>query len=156
MGEVELAVRIPTEIGRSGRLTETVHAFVLPYTFKYNLLTVTPFSHSTHLRKIVSGLIRQPVNMEVGQSLGLSARVHYHSDAKFVDLVSYIQKVTQHTPLSILPSAILPSTVRMSSVSLDLFPAKSETKEVKLVISLFTKGMMHSFSKKMITKEVKL
>merc|ERR1719431_294102 len=152
MGEVELAVRIPTEIGRSGRLTETVHAFVLPYTFKHNLLTVTPFSHSTHLRKIVSGLVRQPVSIEVGQSLGLSARVHYHSDAKFVDLVSYIQKITQHTPLSILPSAILPSTVRMSSVSLELFPAKSATKEFKLIISLSTKGMMHSLSKKMITE----
>merc|ERR1712029_741683 len=151
-GEVELAVRIPTGILRSGRLTENVHAFVVPYSFKYNLLTVTPFSHATHLRKIVSGLIRQPISIEVGQSLGVSARVQYRSDAKFVDLVSYIQKITQHTPLSILPSAILPSTVRMSSVSLELFPAKSETKEIKLIISLFTKGMMHSLSKKMITE----
>merc|ERR1712029_793634 len=151
-GEVELAVRIPTGIERSGRLIENVHAFVMPYSFKYNLLTVTPFSHATHLRKIVSGLIRQPISIEVGQSLGVSARVQYRSDAKFVDLVSYIQKITQHTPLSILPSAILPSTVRMSSVSLELFPAKSETKEIKLIISLFTKGMMHSLSKKMITE----
>merc|ERR1712111_225785 len=151
-GEVELAVRIPTGIERSGRLIENVHAFVMPYSFKYNLLTVTPFSHATHLRKIVSGLIRQPISIEVGQSLGVSARVQYRSDAKFVDLVSYIQKITQHTPLSILPSAILPSTVRMSSVSLEVFPAKSETKEFKLIISLSTKGMMHSLSKKMITE----
>merc|ERR1712029_75505 len=151
-GEVELAVRIPTEILRSGRLTETVHAFVMPYTFKYNLLTVTPFSHATHLRKIVSGLIRQPISIEVGKSLGVSARVQYRSDAKFVDLVSYIQKITQHTPLSVLPSAILPSSVRLSSVALELFPAKSVTKEFKLIISLSTKGMMHSLSKKMITE----
>merc|ERR1712111_328165 len=151
-GEVELAVRIPTEIVRPGLLIKPVHAFVLPYTFKHNLLTVTPFSKSTHLRKIVSGLVRQPINIEVGQSLGLSARVHYHSDAKFVDLVSYIQKITQHTPLSILPSAILPSTVRMSSVSIELLPAQSMTKEFKLIISLSTKGMMHSLSKNVITE----
>merc|ERR1712029_363496 len=141
-GEVELAVRIPTKIERSGRDTESIHAFVLPYTFKYNLLTVTPFSHSN----------RKPISIEVGQSLGLSARVKYYSDAKFVDLVSYIQKITQHTPLSIIPSAILPSSVRMSSISLALFPTKSVTKEFKLVISLSTKGMMHSLSKKMITE----
>jgi len=152
-GEVELAVRIPTEVERSGRLVETMHAFVLPYTFKYNLLTVTPFSHSTHLRKIVSGLNRQPVSIDFGQSLGLSARVQYHSDAKFIDLVSYIHKITQHTPLSILPSAILPSTVRMSSVSLEYFPAKSQTKELKVVIGLATKGMIHSLSKKMVTEQ---
>merc|ERR1712029_857558 len=151
-GEVELAVRIPTEIDHTGRLIKPVHGFVLPYTFKHNLLTVTPFSHSTQLRKIVSGVIRQPISIEVGQSLGLSALVHYHSDAKFVDLVSYIQKITQHTPLSILPSAILPSTVRMSSVSIELLPAQSITKEFKLIISLSTKGMMHSLSKNMITE----
>merc|ERR1712168_1530361 len=150
-GEVELAVRIP-EIERSGPLIKPVHAFVLPYTFKHNLLTVTPFSRSTHLRKIVSGLVRQPISIEVGQPLGLSARVHYHSDAKFVALVSYIQKITQHTPLSILPSAVLPSTVRMSSVSIELLPAESVTKEFKLIISLSTKGMMHALSKKMITE----
>merc|ERR1712111_165330 len=150
-GEVELAVRIPTEIERSGRDTESIHAFVLPYTFKYNLLTVTPFSHSTH-KEIVSDFNRKPISIEVGQSLGLSARVKYYSDAKFVDLVSYIQKITQHTPLSIIPSAILPSSVRMSSISLALFPTKSVTKEFKLVISLSTKGMMHSLSKKMITE----
>merc|ERR1712111_235379 len=150
-GEVELAVRIPTKIERSGRDTESIHAFVLPYTFKYNLLTVTPFSHSTH-KEIVSDFNRKPISIEVGQSLGLSARVKYYSDAKFVDLVSYIQKITQHTPLSIIPSAILPSSVRMSSISLALFPTKSVTKEFKLVISLSTKGMMHSLSKKMITE----
>merc|ERR1712029_1190860 len=119
---------------------------------KHNLLTVTPFSHSTQLRKIVSGVIRKPISIEVGQSLGLSARVHYHSDAKFVDLVSYIQKITQRIPLSILPSAILPSTVRMSSGSIELLPAESLTKEFKLIISLSTKGMMHSLYKKMITE----
>jgi len=151
-GEVQLSIRIPTEVERSGRQTETIHGFVLPYTFKYNLLTVTPLSHSTNLRKIVSGINRLPVNMEVGKSWGLSARVQYHSDAKFVDLFSYIQKVTQHTPLSIIPSAILPSSVRMSSLSLEYSPAKSETKALYMAFRLSTKGMMHSLSKKNINE----
>merc|ERR1712033_53055 len=43
-------------------------------------------------------------------------------------------------------------TVRMSSVSIELLPAESVTKEFKLIISLSTKGMMHSLSKKMITE----
>jgi len=152
-GVIDLAVRIPNEVERSGRLTETLHALVMPYTFKYNMLAVTPFSKSSHLKKIVSGLNRQPISMEVGQTWGLSARVQYQSDAKFVDLVSYVQKISQHTPLSILPSAILPSTVRLSSVSLEFFPAKSETKEFRILIRLSTKGMMHSLSKEMITEQ---
>merc|ERR1712029_425201 len=45
-----------------------------------------------------------------------------------------------------------PSTVRMSSVSVELLPAESVTKEFKLIISLYTKGMVHSLSKKMITE----
>merc|ERR1712111_278285 len=43
-------------------------------------------------------------------------------------------------------------TVRMSSVSIELLPAQSITKEFKLIISLSTKGMMHSLSKNMITE----
>merc|ERR1712168_185546 len=64
-GEIELSLRTPTEVMRSGLLTK-IHGFVLPYTFKYNLLTVTPISHSTNLKKIVSGINRQPITMEVG------------------------------------------------------------------------------------------
>merc|ERR1712111_183977 len=82
-GEIELSLRTPTEVMHSGLLTK-IHGFVLPYTFKYNLLTVTPISHSTNLKKIVSGINRQPITMEVGRALGLSARVLYESDAKFV------------------------------------------------------------------------
>merc|ERR1712121_609443 len=98
-GQVELSIRSPVEVERSG-ITPKIHGFIMPYTFKYNLLTVTPFSHSHELKKIVSGINRQPVSMEIGQSLGLSARVQYQTDAKFVDLFSYIQKIIQHTPLS--------------------------------------------------------
>merc|ERR1711962_202951 len=148
-GQIELSVRIPTETQRSGKEIVPFHGFVLPYTFKHNLLRVAPVSQ---LKKIVSGFMRQPVKMEIGQSLGLSGRFVYQSDAQFVDIVSYIQKIVQHTPLSIIPSAVFPSSVRRSSMALVLNPAQSETKEFTIIVGLSTKGMMHSLSKKMITE----
>merc|ERR1712121_369831 len=147
-GQIELSIRVPTEVERSG-LTPKMHGFIKPYTFKYNLLTVTPLSHATQLKRIVSGINRQPISMEVGESLGVSARIQYQSDAKFVDMFSYIQKIIQHTPLSIFPSGIFPSSARMSSLSLEYFPTNSQTKEFNLVVRLSTKGMLHSLSKKM-------
>merc|ERR1712212_787436 len=151
-GEIELSIRTPTEVKRTG-LPTRIHGFVLPYTFKYSLLTVTPISHSTHLQKIVSGIKRRPITIEVGQSLGISARVEYQSDAQFVDMFSYIQKIIQHTPPSIIPSGIFPSSVRMSSLSLEYFPTKSQAKEFHIFIRLSTKGMVHSMSQKMITEQ---
>merc|ERR1719495_250795 len=148
-GQIELSVRIPTETQRSGKEIVPFHGFVLPYTFKHNLLRVAPVSQ---LKKIVSGIMRQPVKMEIGQSLGLSGRFVYQSDAQFVDIVSYIQKIVQHTPLSIIPAAVFPSSVRRSSMALVLNPAQSETKEFTIIVGLSTKGMMHSLSKKMITE----
>merc|ERR1712121_248149 len=142
-GQIELSIRVPTEVEQSG-LTPKIHGFIMPYTFKYNLLTVTPFSHSHELKKIVSGINRQPVSMEIGQSLGLSARVQYQTDAKFVDLYSYIQKIIQHTPLSIFPTGIFPASVRMSSLSFEYLPARSQVKELNLVVRLSTNGMTHS------------
>merc|ERR1712121_492419 len=150
-GQIELSVRVPTEIETSG-LVPKIHGFVMPYTFKYNLLTVAPISHSTQLKKIVSGINRQPISMEIGQSLGVSARVEYMTDAKFIDMFSYIQKIIQHTPLSIFPSGIFPSSARRSTLALNFFPAKSETKEFNIVVRLSTKGMMHSLSKKQISE----
>merc|ERR1712055_256443 len=150
-GQIELSIRVPTEVERSG-LVPKIHGFMKPYTFKYNLLTVTPLSHATQLKRIVSGINRQPISMELGQSLGVSARVQYQSDAKFVDMFSYIQKIIQHTPLSIFPSGIFPSSARMSSLSLEYFPTKSQTKEFNLVVRLSTKGMLHSLSQRQISE----
>merc|ERR1711962_1546577 len=151
-GQIEVFVRTPTEVEHTG-LTTKINGLVLPYTFKYNLLTVTPISHSTPLEKIVSGINRKPITMEVGQSLGISARVQYLSDAQFVDMFSYIQKIIQHTPLSIIPSGIFPSSVRMSKLSLEYFPTKSQAKEIHIVVRLSTKGMMHSMSQKMVSEQ---
>ena len=62
-GEIELAIRTPSEIMRSGRQTENLHVFVMPYSFKYNFLQVTPITHSLSLKKISSGIKRQPVSI---------------------------------------------------------------------------------------------
>merc|ERR1712121_400807 len=148
-GQIELSVRIPTESQRSGKKIVPFHGFVMPYTFKHNLLRVAAVSR---VKEIISGIVKQPVKMEIGQSLGLSGRFVYQSNAQFVDIISYIQKIVQHTPLSIIPSAIFPSSVRMSSMALVLNPAQSQTKEFNIIVSLSTKGMMHSLSKKMITE----
>merc|ERR1712121_467261 len=119
---------------------------------KHNLLTITPLSHATQLKKIVSGINRQPISMEVGESLGVSARVQYQSDVEFVDMFSYIQKIIQHTPLSIFQSGIFPSSVRRSHIALEYYPAKSQVKEFNLVIRLSTKGMLHSLSQRQISE----
>jgi len=147
-GQIDLSVRLPAE----GNKIVPFHGFVLPYTFKHNLKQITPVSQSSQ-KKIVSGLKRQPLKMEIGQSLGLSARFAYESDAKSVDIFSYIHKITQHTPLSILESAIFPSSVRMTSVALVFNPSQSETKEFNIVVRLSTKGMMHSLSRRVITEQ---
>merc|ERR1719312_1273067 len=150
-GQIELSIRVPTEVEQSG-LTPKIHGFIKPYTFKYTLLPVTPLSHASQLKRIVSGINRQPISMEVGESLGVSARVQYQSDAKFVDMFSYIQKIIQHTPLSIFPSGIFPSSVRRSHIALEYYPAKSQVKEFNLVIRLSTKGMLHSLSQRQISE----
>jgi hypothetical protein len=152
-GEIELTIKTPSEIERSGRHTETLHAFIQPYTFKYNFLQVAPITHSAGFKKISSGIKRQPIEMEIGQSLGLSGKLIYESEAMFTDLYSYIQKITQHTPLSIIPSGLFPSSVRMSSFRIEYHPTRSETKEFNIVLRLSTKGMMHSLSKRIITEQ---
>merc|ERR1719481_2136268 len=151
-GEIELSIKTPTEVERSGRQTETLHAFIKPYTFQYNFLQVTPITHS-NVKMISSGLKRQPIEMEIGQSLGLSGQLRYESEARFTDLYSYIQKITQHTPLSIIPSGIFPSSVRMSSMRIEYHPSRSQTKEFNVVLRLSTKGMMHSLSKMQISEQ---
>merc|ERR1719259_1550039 len=144
--DMSLHSSIPVEIMRSGRQTKNLHVFVMPYSFKYNFLQVTPITHSLSLKKISSGIKRQPIEMEIGQSLGLSAQMKYKSEAMFTDLYSYIQKITQHTPLSVIPSGLFPSSAKMSSFSINYHPARSQTKEFNIVLRLSTKGMMHSLS----------
>jgi len=145
-GKVELTLRTPKEIERSGSETVTLHGIVMPYSVKMNLLTIESPLLSSSLKRIVSPSVRSPLEIPIGKSLGLTARLVYESDAKFNDLSSYIQKISQLTPNSLLRVGILPSSLRLSSTKLLYLPAQSETKEINVVIKLSTKGLTHPLS----------
>merc|ERR1719462_549158 len=151
-GEIELSVRIPQEVQRSGRQITALHAAVMPFSFKKNLNQVIPVTSSSQMKKISNGLMRKPMTLEIPQTLGLSGQLMYQSENKFTDLYSYITKIVQHSPLTVVPAAVFPSSMKMSSVRVQLHPSASEAKELNLVIRLSTKGMIHSLSKKQITE----
>merc|ERR1712111_78999 len=139
-------------MGRSGRQITALHAAVMPFSFKKNLIQVIPVTSSSQMRKISNGLMREPMTLEIPQTLGLSGQLMYQSENKFTDLYSYITKIVQHSPLTVVPAAVFPSSMKMSSVRIQLHPSASEAKELNLVVRLSTKGMIHSLSKKQITE----
>merc|ERR1712180_343986 len=151
-GEIELSIRTPQEVQRSGRKITALHAAVMPFSFKKNLIQVIPVTSSSQMRKISNGLMREPMTLEIPQTLGVSGQLMYQSENKFTDLYSYITKIVQHSPLTVVPAAVFPSSIKMSSVRIQLHPSASEAKELNLVIRLSTKGMIHSLSKKQITE----
>merc|ERR1712111_86819 len=151
-GEIELSIRAPQEVQRSGRKITALHAPVMPFSFKKNLIQVIPVTSSSQMRKISNGLMREPMTLEIPQTLGLSGQLMYQSENKFTDLYSYITKIVQHSPLTVVPAAVFPSSMKMSSVRIQLHPSASEAKELNLVVRLSTKGMIHSLSKKQITE----
>merc|ERR1711988_1635953 len=151
-GEIELSIRTPQEVQRSGRKITALHAAVMPFSFKKNLNQVIPVTSSSQMKKISNGLMREPMTLEIPQTLGLSGQLMYQSENKFTDLYSYITKIVQHSPLAVVPAATFPSSMKMSSVRIQLHPSASEAKELNLVIRLSTKGMIHSLSKKQITE----
>ena len=67
------------------------------------------------------------VEKQVGKSLGVSALVQYKADARALpDLTTVIQGIYQ--------THFIPTSLKMSSLSLDVSP--SQTKEIKLILSL--------------------
>ena len=58
------------------------------------------------------------------------------SDAKYVDLYSYWEKIRQHNPTSLIHTFALPSTLRMSSVKVVFNPQLSRTKEISFLIGV--------------------
>merc|ERR1719309_1816232 len=145
-GQAELKIRTPIELEQSGLEAETIHMFIKPYTVKKNILTVSPICESPSVRTITSGIPRQPIDIPIGQSLGLSGRLQLESDAQFSDLYSYLNTLRQHSPLSNLHMAIIPSSVRASSARILYNPTKSETKEITFAVRLTTTGIKPKFS----------
>jgi len=135
-GELQLALRTPHEVVRSGHETMILHGFVLPYTVKKNLRNVQPVSQSPTLKKIVSASNRSPIVVPVGESLGLAGRITLESDAKFNDIFSYYEKIRQHSVSSFLNIGFLPSSLRYAAAKLEYIPSRSEIKEVNVIVKL--------------------
>merc|ERR1719495_969808 len=115
-GEIELSIRMPKEVQRSGRQITALHAAVMPFSFKKNLNQVIPVTSSSQMKKISNGLMREPMTLEIPQTLGLSGQLMYQSENKFTDLYSYITKIVQHSPLTIVsPPMSSPSLTARSS-----------------------------------------
>ena len=60
----------------------------------------------------------------------------YESDNEFVDLYSYLEKIRQHSPLSLPMTLPFVSSVRKSSARLEINAAMSELKKATLKIKL--------------------
>merc|ERR1712142_1102317 len=143
VNKVALDIKIPAEIQRE---TSLFHAFVTPFTVKKNLRVLAPISKAASLKPVVSGLPLKKINMNVGAPLDIDARVVAESDAKYTDLYSYLEKIRQHNPISLVHTAILPSTIRRSSLSIVFNPVLSKTKEVKVVLGLLYKPTSQALS----------
>jgi len=79
------------------------------------------------------------IDLDLGEKLGLSSKLTAETDAKFVDLYSYWEKVKQHNLASVFSLGVLPSSIRKTSTKIVYDPVESETKEFSLHFSL---GMM--------------
>jgi len=145
-GEAVLKIRTPNEIERSGSESEILHLSMKPFTIKKDILTVSPFCGTASMKFISSGAPRHPIDIPIGQSLGLYGRLQIESDAKFGDLMSYLNKIGKHSPLSFVHMAVIPSSVRDSTMRLVYHPTKSQTKEFTIAIRLTTKGFKPRFS----------
>jgi len=136
VNKVALDIKIPAEIQRE---TSLFHAFVTPFTVKKNLRVLAPISKAASLKPVVSGLPLKKINMNVGAPLDIDARVVAESDAKYTDLYSYLEKIREHNPISLLHTTVLPSTIRRSSIRVVYNPQTSLTKEVSVVLGLLLK-----------------
>merc|ERR1719249_15360 len=101
--DMSLHAATPVEVEASGRKITALHAAVMPFSFKKNLIQVIPVTSSSQMRKISNGLMREPMTLEIPQTLGLSGQLMYQSENKFTDLYSYITKIVQHSPLTVVP-----------------------------------------------------
>jgi len=141
--KVSLGIKIPAEIQSE---TALIHASITPYTVQKKLNIIAPLSKSATVKPILSGAPLKKMDMQVGAPLDIHARVVAESDAKYSDLYSYLELIRQHNPISLVHTAILPSTIRRSSVSIVFNPVLSKTKEVKVVLGLLYKPASQALS----------
>merc|ERR1719219_1104429 len=136
--QVSLDIKIPEEVQRE---TPIFHAFVTPFTYKKNLRLLAPITKATSLKPVLSGVPLKRFNMNIGAPLEIDARVIAESDAKYTDLYSYLEKIRQHNPISLVHTAILPSTIRRSSIMVVFNPELSTTRGVSMTVGFMAKSI---------------
>merc|ERR1719193_2170984 len=140
---------IGTGLTIGGHLTTPLEMTVAREAHKVSLGIKIPAeiqSKTATVKPILSGAPLKKMDMQVGAPLDIHARVVGESDAKYSDLYSYLELIRQHNPISLVHTAILPSTIRRSSVSIVFNPVLSKTKEVKVVLGLLYKPTSQALS----------
>ena len=107
-----------------------------PFTVKKNLRLVEPISKAANLKPILSSAPLKKINKNIGAPLEMDARLIAETDAKYIDLYAFWEKISQHNPISLVNAIFLPSTIRMTSVKVVFNPTASKTKEVSLLIGV--------------------
>merc|ERR1712080_601114 len=134
--QVALDIKIPEEVQSE---TCMFHAFVTPFTYKKNLRLLAPITKATSLKPVISGVPLKRFNMNIGAPLEIDARVIAESAAKYTDLYSYLEKIRQHNPISLVHTAILPSTIRRTSFRVVFNPQHCTTKAVSMTVGVIAK-----------------
>nr|ADD73551.1 vitellogenin 1 [Paracyclopina nana] len=131
--QVTMDIKVPNQVTKE---IEAIHVFVTPFTMKKDLRKIRPVSKSTELKVILSGEPLKELKRDIGRALEIDAKLIAETDARYVDLQSYVEKIRQHNLVSLMSSFYLPSTIRMSSAKLVFNPQQSKTKEISLSFSL--------------------
>jgi len=157
-GEVELILRNPSEVAQLRREIQTVHAFIKPYTVVKSLLELTPIScahtmscRNVNLKTILSGRKLTKVDIPIGRSLGLSAHLKTESDAEWLDLYSYYEKLSQNSLTSLMEALPIMSSLRLSSAEILYNPALSASKEILLKLKISSKEPLGLIASKILT-----
>jgi len=134
--QIALDIKLPEDIQKELCM---FHAAITPFNFKKSLTTLAPISKAVSLKPILTGEPLKKMNLNIGAPLDLDARVIGESDAKYVDIYSYLEKIIQQNPISLVHTVVLPSTIRRSSIRLNFNPLLSKSKEVSIVAGIIAK-----------------
>merc|ERR1719219_2192866 len=134
--QVALDIKIPEEVQSE---TPIFDSFITPFTYKKNLRVLAPISKATSLKPILSGVPLKRFDLNIGAPLEIDARVIAESDAKYSFLYTFLERIRQHDPISLLHTAILPSTIRRRSFKVVFNPLHSTTKAVSMTVGVIAK-----------------
>jgi len=134
MGELTINLQAASS---NDRTFEPLHLYILPYTVVKNVKVLSPMSHSSNLKEIVSKVNKKVIDYNVGKAIGISSSVHIETDAKFNDLYSWWEQLpSKRCWLSVPFLTVLPSSVRQSSLKYRVNPSESKTKSFSLHLNL--------------------